>query len=60
MFNNARVMMIFVISFITVDNLAQNLKVKTDRHTDTVLHLCYKIIVYKPTAFTKNYASFFL
>lgn len=48
-FNDTRVMIIFVMSFIAVGNLAQNLVVKAYMPTDTVLHPSYKIIIYKPT-----------
>ena len=48
-FNNTRVMIIFVMSFITFGSLAQNLIVKAYTPTDTVLHANYKIIIYKPT-----------
>ena len=48
-FNDTRVMIIFVMSFITVGSLPQNLIVKAYMPTDTVLHCSYKIIIYKPT-----------
>jgi len=50
-FDYARVMIIFVMSFITVGSLAQNLTVKAYMPTDTVLHSSYKIIIYKPTMY---------
>lgn len=48
-FNDTRAMIIFVMSFITVGSLAQNLMVKAYMPTDTVLHSSYKIVIYKQT-----------
>ena len=48
LFSDTRVMITFVMSFIAVGNLAQNLVVKACVPTDTVLHSSYKIIFYKP------------
>jgi hypothetical protein len=42
-------MIIYVTSFILVGRLAQNLMVKADMQTDTVLHSSYKLTTYKPT-----------
>jgi hypothetical protein len=40
---------IYVMSFILVGSLAQNLMVEADMQTDTVLHSSYKLIIYKLT-----------
>jgi hypothetical protein len=42
-------MIIYVMSFIAVGSIAQNLVGKAYMPTDTVLHSSYKIIIYKPT-----------
>ena len=48
-FNDATVMIIFVMNFTTVGSLAQDLIVKADMQIDTFFCSSYKIKIYKPT-----------
>jgi hypothetical protein len=48
-FNDATVMIIFVMNFTTVGSLAQDLIVKADMQIDTFFRSSYKIMIYKPT-----------